>query len=197
MKLLRRMVAVLCLATVAAGLAAGPAAADTNAATSDCTNPVLSTPFSAFKDQHLYTLAPGGTFDSASGWALSNGASIVQAQQRDGSFAGVLDLPSSAVAVSPTMCVTADYPMARLWVRNLVGADGVSFYDSYLVNGAWTTPKSAGQFHGDHSDWTFSHSLNLHPAKPAGWQKVRFILVANGTRSHLQVDDFWVDPRMR
>jgi hypothetical protein len=195
-RILRRTLGALCIATATAGLAAGPAAADTIG--SDCTNPVLSTPFSAFKDQRLYTLAPGGTFDNAaSGWNLSGGASIVQAQQPDGTVAGVLDLPSQAVAISPPMCVTADYPTARLWVRNLVGAEGVGFNVSYYVNGAWTDPKSAGQFHGDHGSWTYSNSLNLHPAKPAGWQKVRFIFIANGTKSHFQVDDFWVDPRMR
>jgi hypothetical protein len=162
-----------------------------------CEHHALSQPFTAFKDFHNYTLAPDGTYDSAdtSGWALTGGASIVQTAQRDGDTGGVLDLPSNAQATSPVQCITSDYPTARLSVRNLAGAEGVFFYVSYFKNGVWTAPKNTGQFHGDHSDWTLSKPMNVQPSGTPGWQQVRFTLVAGGTKSRFQVDDFWVDPR--
>jgi hypothetical protein len=192
----RRALTTLCLAVAATGVAAAPAMADTTGPA--CSAPSFSTPFTAFKDKQLYTLAPGGTFDDpAAGWSLSGGAQVVKTAQPDGTVNGVLDLPSKAQATSPVMCITSDYPSARMWVRNLVGAEGVFFYVSYNVNGAWTAPKNTGQFHGDHQAWTLSKPMNVQPGKAPGWQQVRFTFVAGGNTSRFQVNDFWVDPRMR
>jgi hypothetical protein len=196
-RMLRRSLVALCVAATATGVAAAPALADT-AADPACTAPVLSTPFTAFRDSRLYTLAPGGTFDDPNaGWGLSGGAAIVQTTQPDGTVAGVLDLPSKGRAVSPVVCITSDFPTARLWVRNLVGSEGVFFYVSYNVNGIWTSPKNTGQFHGDKSAWTLSNPMNVQPLSLLGWQRVRFTFVAGGNTSRFQVNDFWIDPRMR
>jgi hypothetical protein len=126
---------------------------------------------------------------------LSGGASVASTTQADGTTGGVLDLPSKAQATSPVMCITSDYPTARLHVRDLKGSEGVFFYVSYLQNGRWTAPKNTGQFHGDQTAWTPSGRMNVQPANTPGWQQVRFTFVAGGTTSHFQVDDFWVDPR--
>jgi hypothetical protein len=194
---LRRALAALCSTTLALGAAATPALADTTY-DGGCSAPALSQPFTAFNDQNWYTLAPGGSFDDLDGgWQLSGGASIVSTVQPDGSAGGVLDLPSKAQAVSPVLCITSDYPTSRLWVRNLKGSEGVFFYVSYFVNGKWTSPKNTGQFHGDHSAWTLSNPMNVQPSKVAGWQQVRFTFIAGGNTSRFQVNDFWVDPRMR
>ena len=150
---IRRALGTLCAATATIGLTAGPALAATTATTAEagCSAPLLYQPFTALKDSHFYMPAPGGTFDdpAGDGWQLSGGARIVQTTQPDGTVAGVLDLPSKATAVSPSMCITSDYPTARLWVRNVVGSEGVFFYVSYASNGSWTIPKNTGQFHGD------------------------------------------------
>ena len=145
---LRRALGTLCGATAALGLGAGPALAGATAVTAvtadpGCSAPSLSQPFAVLGDHHSYTLAPGGAFDDpmGGGWQLSGGARIVQITQPDGTIAGVLDLPSRATAVSPVMCITSDYPTARLWVRNLLGSEGVFFYVSYNVNGVWKSPK--------------------------------------------------------
>jgi hypothetical protein len=192
------------LATAVLALFATPALAVTAATApapaeplASCATPDFSQPFSGLKDRHYYTLAPGGDFAGNDGWELSAGAQVADASQPDGSSGGVLDLPSGSQAVSPIMCVSVDYPMARLAVRNLVGGDGVFFYVSYLKNGAWSAPKNTGQFHGDHGNWTVSKPMNLQPTKTSGWQQVRFVLVAGGKDSRFQVDDFWVDPRVR
>jgi hypothetical protein len=195
---LRRSLGALCATAAAVGLAATPALADTSDP-STCSAPSLSQPWTAYKDHHWYTLAPGGTFDDAAdaGWQLSGGAAIVDADQRDGTSGGVLDLPSRSVAVSPPLCITSDYPNARLSVRNLRGAEGVTFAVSYFVDGGWTNAKDTGQFHGEHSDWTLSKPMNLQPGKKPGWQLIRFVFVARGNTSHFQVDEFWVDPRFK
>jgi hypothetical protein len=39
--------------------------------------------------------------------------------------------------------------------------------------------------------------MNLQPTKTSGWQQVRFVLVAGGNTSRFEVDDFWVDPRIK
>jgi hypothetical protein len=198
---LRRALGTLCAAAAAVGLAASPALADTTAFTAGaaCSTPTFYQPFTALNDGGFYTLAPGGTFDdpTGGGWQLTGGARIVQTTQPDGTVAGVLDLPSKSKAVSPVMCITSDYPTARLWVRNLVGSEGVFFYVSYDTNGTWTSPKNTGQFHGDHTAWTLSNPMNVQPSNAFGWQQVRFTFIAGGNTSRFQVNDFWVDPRMR
>jgi hypothetical protein len=203
--MMARRVLAVGLALVGSALAANPASAATaltpTAAEplSSCSNPSITQPFVGVGDRNYYFLASGGAFDSAStaGWELRNGASIVQTTQRDGTLGGVLDLPSNAQATSPVLCITSDYPTARLWVRNLVGSEGVFFYVSYWKNGVWTTPKNTGQFHGDGNAWTLSNPMNIQPSGVTGWQQVRFTFVAGGTRSRFQVDEFWVDPRAR
>ena len=198
---IRRALGSLCAAAAAIGVTAGPALGATTATTAEdgCPPPVLYQPFTALKDSNFYMPAPGGTFDdpAGSGWQLSGGARIVQTTQPDGTVAGVLDLPSKAIAVSPSMCITSDYPTARLWVRNLVGSEGVFFYVSYATNGTWTNPKNTGQFHGQQQAWTPSNPMNVQPSNASGWQRVRFTFIAGGNTSRFQVNDFWVDPRMR
>jgi hypothetical protein len=191
------------LAAAAFAVSAAPALAVTASAPapvdplSSCGSPTLTQPFAALKDQRYYTLAPGGRFAGEDGWDLTGGAQITDTTQADGSTGGVLDLPSGSQAVSPVMCVSVDYPIARLAVRNVVGGEGVFFYVSYLKGGVWSSPHNTGQFHGEHSDWTVSKPVNLQPTKTSGWQQVRYILVPGGRTSRFQVDDFWVDPRIR
>jgi hypothetical protein len=190
--------AVLTVTALGLGAGSAHAAITVSAPTpvaplSACSHGVFSQPLLAFKDQNLYTLAPGGDFEGPTSWELSRGASI----QGDASRGGVLDLPSGAQATSPPLCITSDYPRSRVFVRNVAGSEGVSFNVSYLRNGVWTAPKNTGQFHGDKSAWTLSGGMNIQPSSAPGWQQARFTFVAGGTKSRFQVDDFWVDPKMR
>jgi hypothetical protein len=202
---LRRALGILC-AVVGASLGTTPALAATATAPApvapleSCDAQTMSQPFLEWKDSNFYALAPGGAFDAldGSGWDLQRGASIVSTTQPDGSVGGVLDLPSKSQATSPPVCITADYPTARLWVRNVAGSEGVYFNIQYLRNGVWTSPKDNGQFHGaGKSVWTLSNPMNVMPDKTTGWQQVRFTFLAGGNTSRFQVNDFWIDPRMR
>ena len=160
-----------------------------------CTAPTLSQPFLSFGDPNLYYLAPNGDFTSQGDWYLAGGATIASTTQADGAGGGVLDLPSKATATSPPMCITSDYPTARLWARNIAGSEGVFFNVQYWTGTAWTKPKDTGQFHGDKNKWKLSNPMNIQPMSGTAWQQVRFTFLAGGTKSRFQVDNFWVDPR--
>ena len=188
------------LTAAALGLSAGSAHAATTVSTptpvaplATCSHGAFSQPLLPFNDKHFYTLAPGGDFEGSTSWELKRGASV----QPDASRGGVLDLPSGSQATSPPLCITSDYPKSRVFVRSLAGSEDVAFYVSYLRNGVWTAPNSTGEFHGEKSAWTLSGGMNIKPSNAPGWQQARFTFVAAGTKGHAQVDDFWVDPKMR
>jgi hypothetical protein len=164
--------------------------------TSTCVAPTPTQPFLSARDSNWYTLVPGetpGSFDG-DGWTLSGGASIQPGQNGARS---ALNLPSGSKAISPPMCVSADYPTARTLVRNVKGAEGVQVLVAYAGTRTVSQAQTVGQVHGQGSAWTLSGSLNIHPGSLPGWQLVRFTLVPGGTASDFQVYDFYVDPHMR
>jgi hypothetical protein len=185
------LVAAAALAVAAIG---APSAGAEITSTSACTNPVLTQPFLSSRDSNLYMLVPGQ--DSAgfngSGWTLSGGARALASGGQN-----VLDLPSGSGAVSPTVCVTTEYPRARMMVRNAIGAEGVFFYVSYYETKTWTKPKNTGQVHGTGTAMTLSDPVNLQPPDISGWQLARFTLVPGGKTSDFQINEFWVDPFAR
>lgn len=192
----------LALIVTVSGLATGLAASSALAAsapidTSGCANPQLSQPFASIKDSSWYSLAPGQSLDNftGAGWTLSGGAGVVTTTLLDGSTGLALDLPSGATAVSPVICVTNQYPTARMQVRDLVGSEGVSFNVEYLGTNTANSPKNTGQVHGQGSAWSNSDKVNLQPAGGTGWQEVRVVLTGKGTRSHFQVSNLYIDPR--
>src|SRR5947209_6889073 len=114
-------------AAVMACSAASSALASTSSSsvdTSACTNPAVTKPFLSVGDSNWYTMMPGESPDSfaGSGWTLSGGASIKTTTLADGAVGHVLDLPSGAKAVSPTICVNGGFPTARTEVRDVKGS---------------------------------------------------------------------------
>ena len=167
--------------------------------TSSCQAPVLSQPFLSAGDTNDYMLAPGqseGQFNGA-GWALSGDASIMNAALPQGGSGSVLDLPSGAKAVSPLVCVNAFYPTARMRVRDVAGAEGVSFYVSYQGTPSQNKPKNTGQVHVNGSSWTLSAPVNMQPNRGSAWELVRITLIAGGHSSDFQLDDLYIDPYSR
>jgi hypothetical protein len=159
----------------------------------------MSQPFLSAGDGNWYMLAPGQTTDSfdGSGWTLTGGAAVVNAPLQSGQTGSVLDLPSGSTAVSPPVCVTADYPTARVLVRGVLGYQGVNMYVSYAGTRTASQPRITGQLHGTGTSWTLSNPVNVAPGTAPGWQLVRFTLVPQGQASNFQIYDFYVDPRMR
>ncbi len=173
-------------------------AATSSIETSQCSEGSFSQPFRSLKDSNYYSLAPGQSESgfNGSGWTLSGGAKIVTTKLPNGSAGTVLDLPSGSKAVSPLVCVTKDYPVARAYVDNVVGSEGVFFYVSYQGTNTWTKPKNTGQIHGQNGAWEAVTPVNLQPENTAGWQPMKITLEPGGKTSDFQVYDLYLDPRL-
>jgi hypothetical protein len=187
-------------ALVALPAAAGAATTGTSTTSSStCTAPSLTQPFTNLGDSNWYTLVSGQTVGSfnGTGWQLSGGATITTTTLANGQTAQVLDLPSKAKAVSPEVCITPDYPIARSMVRNVKGSEGIFFYVSHSGTSTWNTPKNTGQFHGSGTSWTTSGKLNIQPSATSGWNIAKFTFIAGGNTSRFQMYNFYVDPRLR
>jgi hypothetical protein len=210
----RRLASVVAVASALLALpasagAATPIAADgtatattTAASRLECSDPTLFQPFASWKDNRHYVLAPGGDFSNANGggWRLGGGATIINDTNPDGTVDGVLDLPTGAVAVSPTMCVNLDYPTARAWVRNAFGDGDVAVSVMYDAGKTAQLPQTVGHMHGPkQASWQLSADVKIQPqlaGKTEGWRRVAFVLTGGGKASDFRVDDFYVDPRM-
>jgi hypothetical protein len=163
-----------------------------------CPGQTFSQPFEAFGDSNWYTLVEGSEFNGgAEGWELSGGAAVVDGIRPDGSFGGVLKLPSGAEAVSPAVCVTLDYPKARTWVDAVDGGGGVAVEVVY-------PEKPQGVATGRLSDksennWTLSRQFNVKPQMAGGQEGVREVrfVYANKSSGDFHIWGLFVDPRMR
>jgi hypothetical protein len=195
---LTRFLLVLLAAVTLVAATAGAARAEITS-TSECVESALSQHFSPFRDYNWYAEVPGQdeTGFTGEGWTLSNGAEVVSTTDAKGQALQALELPSGAKAVSPTICVTRDFPTGRMMVREVSGAQDLFFYVSYAGTKTWTAPKSTDKFHGSGSVWNLSDPINLQPSSVSGWQLVKFTLVAGGKSSRSQIYDFWVDPFAR
>jgi hypothetical protein len=165
-----------------------------------CSSPLLSQPFTAWGDKAYYTLAPGQSVNdfTGDGWLLYDGANVATAPQADGTRGQVLDLPAGSLAVSPTMCVSADYPTARTMIRNVAGGGGVGVFVTYADGAKWGKARNGGNAHGPGPNWGPSDRINLQPSHAPGWQLIRFALVPpNGPNGDFQLYNFYVDPYAR
>lgn len=167
--------------------------------TAECADAALTQHFLYAGDTNWYAPVPGQDENgfNGEGWTLSGGASIVSTTDATGRPNSALDLPSGSKAVSPTICVTRDFPRARMLVRNVVGSEGVFFYVSYAGTSTWSKPKNTGQVHGSGTAWTLADPINLQPFGVNGWQLVKFTFIPGGKTSRFQIYDFWADPFAR
>ncbi len=200
----RRITRQLALTATICSAALGLSAASTFAAASPagCSGQTFSQAFAAFGDTNEYTLVQGGNFNSASeGWELAKGARIINSTRPNGSSGGVLDLPSGAVAVSPPVCVTLEYPTARVFVRDVKGAEGVAVGLAYAgTNRTVASPQNVGQVHGQQTEWTLSNPINVQPqiaGSQEGTREARFVFTAGGNTSEFQLYGLYVDPHMK
>jgi hypothetical protein len=165
-----------------------------------CPGQTFSQPFEAFGDSNFYTLVEGSEFNGgAEGWDLRNGAQVVEGTRPDGSSGGVLDLPSGAIAISPVVCVTLQYPTARTWVEAVDGNGGVTMGVYYA--GAKPTGHAVGRLNAKEGNgWELSRPFNIKPqltGSEEGVREVRFIYVNTTRAGDLHVWGLYVDPRMR
>ena len=151
---------------------------------------------------NYYTLVEGSEFDQAGeGWELYGGAKIVEANRPDGSSGGVLDMPSGAVAVSPPVCVTLQYPTARTWVEGVEGNGSETIAVAYNLSlsrlslGAvslGSLPAKTGQ------GWQLSKEFQLNPqlgGRTEGVREAHFVYATTGRGTEFHISGLYVDPR--
>jgi hypothetical protein len=166
-----------------------------------CPGQTFSQPFGGFGDSNYYTLVESSEFNGgAEGWQLEGGAQVVEGVRPDGSFGGVLDLPSGAVAVSPAVCVTLQYPKARTWVEGVEGGGAVTVSVVYADSKKPTGAHSGRLRDKDENGWTLSKQFNVTPqlgGSEEGVREVRFVYANTEKSSDFHVWGLFVDPRMR
>lgn len=182
----------------------------TSTTTASCTTSALEQPFARFGDYRSYALAPGGAFEglTGDGWTLANGAKVMSGnepwQLRSASDSHSLSLPPGAVATSPAMCVTLDFPIFRMPVRSLdpYGQTDLVIEVRY-PSGADTSWKGVRTESGKLEDgWRVTSDIDLKPdtyGSTNEWRQVHLRFTAKGTPGDpgWRVDDVYVDPRMR
>ena len=167
--------------------------------TSACAMGALSQPFLSWNDTNEYELMPGESADrfAGTGWTLSGGAQIITTQLADGTIGQVLNLPSGSKAVSPTICVQTNFPIARTMVRDVKGSEGVFVYLSYEGTNTWSNPQNTGQVHSTSGTaWALSGAINLQSQNGTGWEPLKLTFVAGGNTSDFQLYNLYLDPKM-
>jgi hypothetical protein len=163
-----------------------------------CPGQTFSQQLAAFGDSNYYTLVEGSEFDGGEGWELRNGAAVVEGTRPDGTSGNVLDLPGGAIAVSPPVCVTLQYPTARSWIQSIQGGGGVTVGVYYA--GTKPTGKVVSQLSSQRGVWELSDPFEVMPeltGKEEGVREVRFVYANTSRDSDFHVWGLFVDPRMR
>jgi hypothetical protein len=180
-----------------------PASEEVNAELAVCPGQTFSQPFTAFGDENFYTLVDGSEFNAgAEGWFLRRGAEVVEGTRPDGSSGGVLDLPRGAVAISPPVCVTLQYPTARAWVQTVDGSGGLSVgvYYAGVKHGAARAEHVALLGSEEDGAWGLSDPFAVKPelaGSEEGVREVRFVFANLGWHGDFRLSGLYVDPRMR
>jgi hypothetical protein len=180
----------------------------TAASAESCADPDVAPVLSAFKDDGLYTAAPGGAFeDGAAGWELTGGAAVAPATDGLsilGTSAGALSLPIGASATSPTFCVDERFPFFRLTYAQQSADVDANLRVEVVYPGLQAKnvrkAKDLGARHG--RGWQLTDRIKLDPLhglKRGGWRLVALRLTVKDGRpgALVRVDDVIVDPRSR
>jgi len=168
-----------------------------------CTSQATSNPFEGFGDNANYVLAPGGSFETgAPGWSLSD-ASIVEGNESFAVAGGShsLALEAGGGAVSPSFCISSEYPTFRIFDRQLSGSSS----SSLSVSVRWvdvlgiTVETNAGSI-PQSGAWAPSPVLKLANTSPlwlpGGSADVSLDFQVHGHGSWA-IDDVYLDPYSR
>jgi hypothetical protein len=162
-----------------------------------CAERTFARVFEPWHDRRLYTLAPGGDFETAAeGWTLE-GASVAADSSPFllGSALGAssLELPAGATALSPAVCVERGYPSFRLAARTVGAEKAVVKVSVVYADGS---VKKAGRLRPA-ADWHVTRKLSLAQGRfrvhrgESALVQLRFAVTAGTAR----LDDAYVDPR--
>lgn len=162
-----------------------------------CDDRVFARVFKPWHDRRLYTLAPGGDFETpAEGWTLEGAAPAVDSSPfLLGAALGVssLELPAGATAVTPPICVERGFPSFRLAARSVSTDQAVLKVEVVYADGR---SKKAGRLKPA-ADWAVTRKLSLAQGRfrlrrgQSALVQLRFAATAGTAR----IDDIYVDPR--
>jgi hypothetical protein len=178
-----------------------PAAPTTDPVLDACGNPAGETVFSQFHDRHSYLLAPDGGFENgAADWTL-DGSSVGDGNETfnlaNDSGTHSLSLPAGSSATSPAICVGKGYPIFRTLART-DGSHRARLRVEVLYLSGRGGSRVAGKLRAGH-DWrpTKKLAFALGRARAAGEDTGNVAFRFTAVRGAWQVDDVYVDPRMR
>jgi hypothetical protein len=179
-------------------LSAGQAQAKTYKP-SNCSYPEASQVFSQWKDQGFYELAPeGGLEGGGTGWELSGGAQLVEANESDflngAEDHTAVELPFGATATSPPVCVDETTPNFRVMTED-IGAKGSKLRVTVkyeLANG----PKTRQTDVPSDLNWDPTPPLKLETEGEAE-RVARIIFTAKDPKGAFLLDDLYIDPFAR
>jgi hypothetical protein len=202
---LRKGFAVVLL-TAAVGAALAVTAAVASAA-GTCVFPASSALFQPWADTNSYFVAPGGDFEAGlSGWSAAGGAGVVSGNESyggGGAGSSSLALPTtSSVVRTPTMCVTSNAPVFRMFIKNNGNLGHVDGQLAVYLNfsGADGKPQHVkiAALKVANTKWTLSPKISfiqyLSTPLQSGYANISFTIEPNDTHGNWQIDDLYVDP---
>jgi hypothetical protein len=164
---------------------------------SACAAEATSQPFSPWGDDHSYALAPGGAFTGgATSWTLSGGAQVTAGGDPYNAAGvdspGSLILPAGASAQSPFTCVDLDRPTFRFFGRNGGALSNVLVQAVVQVPlvGEVALPVGTLSLSGS---WQPSATMLTASGLTSADLALRFTALTGSS----QIDDVFIDPRMR
>ena len=184
------LLVVVAFAAIAPAASAAAPSAEPEAAACDTSS--LSRVFAPWEDRALYTLAPGGDFETgAEGWTLDGAALVADSSPfllGAALGAGSIELGAGASALSPPICVETGFPTFRFMARSL-GDDAGGLTVELVHADGEAQPVGQVMLGGE---WAPSRRVALAQGRSAaGPVQLRFAVVAGAVR----VDDVYIDPR--
>jgi hypothetical protein len=201
----RRRLTAVAAALAAAALAAVPAAASAApAASTGCTpDALVSTPFAPWNDANAYVMAPGGSFEGASGW--SGAGAVVVADQEPWKIAGAghgqaLRIPNGGYATSAAACLDPTFPTFRFFARNTGNLKGTLHVEAaYRDTRGRVQTVGAGDVKATAAGWFLANPLKIdvkYGTEMNASAPVVFVLESMGG-SDWRIDDVAIDPFAR
>jgi hypothetical protein len=202
----RRATIGAALAVAALVVSPGSALGKSSLPESQCSGEVTQ-PFAQWGDSNDYTLAPGGDFETPlSDWSLTGGAAVSSGSESFGVTGSVgassLSVPVGSVAVSAPVCVDPTRENFRFFARNSSTSKNAKLKveilyptksgdQKVILGGILDTAKVGG--------WqlspAYSNSSNLALLSGLKNPPIQYRFTTTG--GGWQVDDIYVDPRMR
>jgi hypothetical protein len=174
-----------------------------------CGDQVFEKVFLAWNDHRDYALAPNGSFESGlDGWTVSEGVEVQPHANSHVAAPGesALFMPADSAAVSPPICLTPDYPAARLFGQTVVPGRSAATLRVQIVfppanAGGEPRLKPAGTLRRERT-WDATRKFGLKPgqiAKAAGEDGTTMVRLRFTTRRGASwlIDDLFIDPRAR